>query len=290
MPIRKRNFAKFVMNRLDLSPYIERLHNIVEEIAYDKVPEDEVNRRIVELSTFLSNHGQEVNRNFKRFGSINDGGYCLVDLIEEKSKLLSFGVGDDVSFERDLSSSISAIHLYDHSVDCLPIKIENGTFFQLGLASRRYGDFITLADAIIEIGEASDLLLKMDIEGYEREVLSAADSNDLAKFSQIVIEFHGLHRIFEDEYYAVFVNALKKLRSTHSPVIVHANNFGDYKILGNVPVPDVIEVTYLRNGFIDSRNIHDVRAYKRSNNPNNPSRPAISLSFLDLENQPTDFQ
>jgi hypothetical protein len=193
--------------------------------------------------------------------------------------LLSFGVGDDVSFELDLSNKVELIHLYDFSVSELPVDIPNATFFQKGVAARRDLDFITFRDAVNEFGAEAPLILKMDIEGYEWEVLNSIEALDLDRFHQIVIEFHGLTDLKSSSKFEIMKESFLKLNEFHSPLIVHPNNFGDYKIVGNVPVPDVIEVTYLHRNIINQYGPTFIETKWVDAFANNPARPEISLTF-----------
>jgi hypothetical protein len=57
---------------------------------------------------------------------------------------------------------------------------------------------------------------------------------------------HLAMKVEEPEWRQVTQRVLGRLNLTHAPYHVHANNWGDFKIIANVPVPDVLEVSYLR--------------------------------------------
>jgi hypothetical protein len=87
----------------------------------------------------------------------------------------------------------------------------------------------------------------MDIEGSEWEVLASADPTVLGRFRQVVVECHGLLEAATDpERFEVVVEALRRIHGTHQPIHVHPNNNGNFQVLANVPVPDVIEISYAR--------------------------------------------
>ena len=105
-----------------------------------------------------------------RLGSNNDGGYVVVNDFSKNDFLISMGVADDINFEADISPLIAGIDLYDDSIQSLPGKISNGKFFK-----ERIGKFpnISIADAILRTEHTQDLILKMDIEGFEFRVVEA---------------------------------------------------------------------------------------------------------------------
>ena len=61
-------------------------------------------------------------------------------------------------------------------------------------------------------------------------------------FSQIVFEFHGLTDMKKEEHIRT---AMAKLNKTHQLVHLHANNYGTYRLLGGVILPELLEGTYL---------------------------------------------
>ena len=97
-------------------------------------------------------------------------------------------------------------------------------------------------------GAHSKCLLKADIEGSEWEVIDRTPSDKLACFSQIVCEFHLLHRISEGDFFEMATRVFGKLNTTHQSVHVHANNAGPIANVSNLVVPTIIEVTYARRG------------------------------------------
>ena len=78
----------------------------------------------------------------------------------------------------------------------------------------------------------------MDIEGGEYEWILSADMNN---FSQIVIEFHGIH-YNSDEFATYFY----KMNQTHYLIHAHGNNWGG---ANNTGLPNVIELTYLHKKY-----------------------------------------
>jgi hypothetical protein len=79
----------------------------------------------------------------------------------------------------------------------------------------------------------------MDIEGGEYPWLLQTNEEQLKKFKQIVIEFHGISDDGWNSTYADKVKCLEKLSQTHYIVHAHGNNFA--KVIKGIP--DVIELT-----------------------------------------------
>ncbi len=86
--------------------------------------------------------------------------------------------------------------MYDHTIDKLPKYHSRFHFFKEGVT----GDpdeagLETLSNLLRRNGHqaSQNLLLKMDIEGYEWAVFEETPSAVIGQFSQIVIELHGLN-------------------------------------------------------------------------------------------------
>lgn len=224
-----------------------------------------------------------------RLGSDNDGGYIMINDITDQDFLISMGVGDDVNFEKALSKYVMGTHLYDFSIDTLPDLIENSRFFCERIGSI---DSTSLATAVTRVPKSVDLLLKMDIEGAEWDTLKNTEPKTLTKFRQIVVEFHWLENIFDDQYYETALEVLHKLSKTHFVLNAHPNNNGDTLIVENLLFPGVIEISYLRRDsyqiYSDALDSEDSICIEL-NRPCNPNMPELYLQArkfreqLDLE-------
>lgn len=216
------------------------------------------------------------SRKLIRFGGSNDGGYVMSIPQTRNLTVLSLGIGNDVSWEKSVSEYARAIHLYDHSVEQIPERIDGAIHFREKIGSSKQLGTTTLASCIDRLPESDDYILKMDIEGWEWEALADVDVNLLEKFSQIVIEFHDFHKYFAELDVDVILNVLRKLNVNHVVVNIHPNNFGKFAIIGNHPVPDILEVTYQRKSLPPESFIND---YSLVNSPNTMSQPEIVLRF-----------
>lgn len=122
----------------------------------------------------------------------------------------------------------------------------------------------------------------MDIEGGEYPWLLQIHENQLNKFKQIVIEFHGITNDGWGCNYNDKIKCLEKLSKTHYIVHAHGNNYG--------PVvnkfPDVIELTYVNKNYFESIPELNKQSLPIHNLdfPNNPSKYEINMSFYPFVN------
>ncbi len=190
--------------------------------------------------------GAEVE--FCRVGKENDGGYCMLNEFEHTKYAYSFGISDDVSWDEDISERGIDVYMYDHTISALPKQNKRFHFKKVGIASGEVDkceSLKTLEELLGENGHLheEDLILKMDVEGAELGAITITNSDVLNKFSQIVMEIHGLTI---GSHYDQIVSMLKKLSITHQIIHVHANNFGNAFYAGDIVFTDAIEVSFLR--------------------------------------------
>jgi hypothetical protein len=211
-----------------------------------------------------------------RFGSRNDGGYVLINDLTNSDFLISMGIANDVNFEIDLSRLISACHLYDDSIERLPMYVENSVFFKERIGG--YGN-TSIVDTINKVDPKLDLLLKIDIEGSEWEALDNLEPKELDKFRQIVVEYHWLEKLLNDADYPKIVAVLEKMNRSHFVLNAHPNNNGDVFHIENMLLPSVIEVSYLRK--TDYQVIYNptnlVKILEPLNSPCNSEYPEVYL-------------
>lgn len=189
-----------------------------------------------------------------RVGGENDGGYLVPNNFKNVQYCFSPGVADTAEFEFQLSEEFAIkSFLADASVNGLPIEDKNFKFLKKFIGSRTYGDFITLSDWVDHcIGKSSaNSILQMDIEGGEYDVLTFESAEMLSQFSTIIIEFHGLKNMFEKNFLNMITAIFEKLYLNFSICHVHPNNSSSIEAMGVLKVPKVIEVTFIRNDFVD---------------------------------------
>ena len=184
-----------------------------------------------------------------RIGRIYDGGYVMIDDFAGCDAAYSFGISNEVSWDRQMADYGLDIYQYDHTIDQLPEQHSRFKWHKIGIAAEPDSEsrLDTLANLVAANGHAdADLILKCDIEGFEYEMFASTPSGVLNRFRQIVVEMHNFERLTDLNYAKMVFDALSNLSLTHQVVHVHANNHCGYAILGATPVPSVLEFTFAR--------------------------------------------
>jgi hypothetical protein len=172
-----------------------------------------------------------------RLGKDNDGGYLVnkEDIIKS-TKLISFGIGNDTSFEEDfIKLNDCQIDAYDGTIET-QLEFFNSPNKKLHFNNighkpgyKKISDLLTKTD--------KNVFIKCDIEGGEYEILNELiiHSN---KLSGMVIEFHD---IYEYPLFNLLSNFIAKtcLKLIHT----HMNNWF-YIENPNEYLPGCIELTF----------------------------------------------
>jgi hypothetical protein len=254
---------------------IRKAHRFRMAIIKRTISPDVLALRIWSISKYIQVR-KVIGFDLTRIGGSGDGGYVMLDNFQNIEGVLSLGVGPDVSWDLDMNRRTPLIHLYDHSILKLPKNIPNGTWFKEKIVSKSHSTGTAFEIAVQRLPNSSNLILKCDIEDSEWEIFAQCSTKTLSKFDQILIEFHWLTEKFFNEKYELMVAALENLSRTHSVVNIHGNNYADYEMIGNCPVPSVIEISYART---KSYKFEEKPNSKNLNAPNDQKRPEISLSF-----------
>lgn len=192
-----------------------------------------------------------------RIGGDGDGGYLVPNILGDISHCFSPGVDYTSDFESHLSKSYNIrSFMADASVDSAPFSDPNFFFCKKFLGNRDDDDIITLSswmEANLE-GDEEGIILQMDIEGSEYDVLTFESDDTLKKFSVMVIEFHGLGQIGNKHFFQMFSSIFEKIYRNFSICHVHPNNCCGIFVSGEIEFPRVIEVTFLRNDFVEEEN------------------------------------
>ena len=204
-----------------------------------------------ELKRFLSRFREHyVPCDLIRIGGSSDGGYLLPNILDEIIYCFSPGVEYTANFEVELSEKYNIkSFMVDASVFQAPVTGSNFDFLPKFLGAESYDDHITLSDWLDKsgVGLNSNKILQMDIEGGEYDVLVYEDSEILASFSILIIEFHNLKKLFDRDFLKMVSGIFNKLYKNFSICHVHPNNHSRLVSLYGIDVPEVIEVTFVRN-------------------------------------------
>ena len=190
--------------------------------------------------------------NFIRLGREHDGGYILVDdFQEDKGIVYSLGIADDISFDKDLANRGYEVYMYDNSIECPPEEHSLFHFFKYGIGCGK--NLYTLDDILIENNHLmnKNMILKMDIEGFEYETIYDINEVNLQRFAQIVIEFHD---IISYNNLLIFP-VLEKLNKYFQCVHIHGQDVAPIVRIGSDKVlPNYIEATYLNKSKYEFTN------------------------------------
>ena len=178
---------------------------------------------------------------FQSEGTIRLGKDCPYSImpIKKDSIVISGGVGGDISFEEELAERYnSKIFLFDPTESGKNIKIisEQIILIEQGLAGttrtsvlddEKEYSCVSITDFCRRNNISEIELVKLDIEGYEYEVLDDILNSNL-KINQIVLEFHGWIRW---DWWRIDRIYKKKLREAGYKLIY--KNIDDYTYLKN---------------------------------------------------------
>lgn len=184
-----------------------------------------------------------------RIGSLGDGGYVMPDDLEAIAGLLSIGVGSEVSFDRYFAERGVPVFQYDHTVEAPPEVHANFRFHRTAWAPADGNNALCLASMVQRhgLGNSANHLLKFDVEGAEWQCLATTSAEYLKPFRLVVCELHGLNGLHNQAFFQLARQILQLLTQNHSVVHLHANNCCGVSLIEGAPVPNVLELTLLRN-------------------------------------------
>jgi len=203
--------------------------------------------RIVKLGSLLAPQ-QAVGKSKVRLGSKYDGGYICLDDFCGIATAFSLGIGKSDEWEIEVAERGIVVHQFDHSIDSPPHVHPNCHFHRKRIVPRHDGtsEVETIAHLVEQNARGGDssLILKIDIENDEWQVFAETTRGHLARFSQIICEFHSFSAVTEDVWYQRALHVLEKLNRDFAVVHVHGNNLAPWVNVGSVPFPELLEVTY----------------------------------------------
>lgn len=214
-----------------------------------------------------------------RIGADGDGGYVMPSLARKSNAVLSIGIGDQVSFDAELADLGATVLQFDHTIPGQPMLHANFRFHALGWGPVDDGPLRSTRSMMdgIDWAQARHPILKFDTEGAEWDALAVTDSADLARFDVIAGEFHGFHNLAVRPVYQRIREVMDKLALTHVPVHLHANNATGIRLVQGVPVPPLMEITFVRKGVVVTAGHATDPIPGPLDRPNMADRPDICL-------------
>ena len=221
----------------------------------------------------------ETDKKLIRVGGETDGGYLIPDDLEGINYCFSPGVAQTAAFESDLAAMGIRSFLADYSVDAPPVESEMFRFEKKFLGSVNDSTFMTLETWVGQSlpNYSRDLILQMDIEGGEYEVLMETPETILKKFRILIVEFHGLHAMFNDYGLKLIRFCLQKILREFEVVHLHPNNVATPVKRGGLEIPSVIEMTFLRKDRIRWRK-ESAEFPHPLDRPNLPGKPDVVVT------------
>jgi Methyltransferase FkbM domain len=221
-----------------------------------------------------------LNKPKRRVGGPNDGGYVMLDDLDEVRTCYSLGVGPDVSWDIEMAENGAIVFQYDHTVEAPPVFHSNFRHFKIGIThDDALAPNLKRLDTLLRDNghtDRDDMVLKVDIEGYEWDALDVLDSSTFAGFLQIVVEFHGMRLLEVEGFRRRAHRVFSTLHRTHDVIHVHANNFmGMYNIKG-IPIADCVELTFVNRKFYNCASSRECFP-GNLDSPNDPHRVDLVL-------------
>ena len=240
----------------------------------------------------------------ERIGSRNDGGYVIPQWLPEKMTLISFGVGDNWSFEKNCLEKkiVSNSIMFDHTVGLgvflsrIQLRLLAKNFaikpllYRILVAMRYVRDFshkslihvkkeitsdlnsenkTNLLDVVKNL-EITRFILKVDIEGAEYEIMEQIVLLN-KKIPVLLIEFHETEKRRQS-----FEESLQLLKKSFILAHTHANN---YSGLSRDGIPRTVELTFCNRDYYVAEKAVLELPVDGLDQASAPDRPDIYLKF-----------
>jgi len=189
-----------------------------------------------------------VDKGLIRMGPSGDGGYLVPDDLSGIEACFSPGVDTISGFEKECAERGMKVFMADKSVDSPAEPDARFNFIKKYIGAVTNDDYITM-DGWVESslpGSQSDLLLQIDIEGYEYEAFLSMSNKLMERFRIIVCEFHNLDMLWSEPFFPLASHTFEKILQTHTCVHIHPNNSSPAVVKNGIEIPPAMEFTFLR--------------------------------------------
>ena len=214
-----------------------------------------------------------------RLGKINDGGYLVNKQdVMNSNNLLSLGIGEDWSFEKDfVSLNDCKLGAYDSSLNQTRMLNNKtlldsyNTFFTGKKFHVEKNIGVSINDLTLdEVSLENNTFLKCDIEGAEYEILYDVIKNTKL-YTGMVMEFHGINK---PNNFHNLINFISKV--DHKLIHIHINNYFYYKTNDGC-VPDIMELTFSSSSNVSLE--RNITLPNKLDMPNNPEDKEFKILF-----------
>jgi hypothetical protein len=223
-----------------------------------------------------------------RLGPCSDGGYLVPDCLDEIKACFSPGVSEISGFEKDCAERGVPVFLADASVDGPAEDHQLFSFSKKYVGAFSNGTFMSIDSWISSSlpSTSSDIMMQMDIEGFEYEVILSASEPLMRRLRIIVIEFHWLDQLWNLPFFKIASRAIRKLLSTHACVHIHPNNDSPIKQQFGVSIPVTMEFTFVRKELITNYYRYDFPHHLDFDNTRNPHQ-ALPQNWFRVNDKPS---
>lgn len=207
-----------------------------------------------ELKEFLKNlYPVKIDKELIRVGSKGDGGYIVPDDLENIEALFSPGVGSKQDFDLECANRGMQVFMADASVEGPAVSHSNFVYTKKFIGALDNSQYMSIENWIknSNLKDNSDLILQMDIEGYEYETIYSLPNDILQRFRIILIEFHELDFLLNKSMFEKFKNPFLKILQTHYCIHIHPNNCSKIVVKDDIEIPPVAEFTFVRKDRVE---------------------------------------
>ena len=211
-----------------------------------------------------------------RLGPEGDGGYLVPDDLAGIEACFSPGVSLISGFEKDCADLGMKVFLADKSVDQPAESHDLFYFTKKYVGVTTSDDFMTVDDWVASSLPESqkDLMLQIDIEGYEYETFLGMSDSLMRRYRIIVAEFHSLDQLWSRPFFLLASRAFEKILQTHTCIHIHPNNCSGLLNREGLSIPRMAEFTFLRNDRICNSSYANVFPHPLDfDNTDNPHLP-----------------
>jgi hypothetical protein len=209
-----------------------------------------------------------------------DGSYVIPQFFLRNLKLylISAGIDKNNQFEIEIANyGINGIQI-DNSIDQPPQNHINLKFIRKTLCGQDTHNSISLKTLISKCPKNLRLLVKLDIEGSERNSLLSLNLEDLRRIEILILEIHDLSRLFEIPDILKMLTHLKS--AGFRSIFVKPNNRVLTYNIGGYLIPDCIEITFVNQIFTQKPNLEDIVKIKKLITPNDLSKAQINIDHI----------
>lgn len=208
------------------------------------------------LKDFIQNlYPIKIDKKLIRVGSEKDGGYIIPDDLDSIEALFSPGVGSKQDFDFECANNGIKVFMADATVKGPVRSHENYVFIKKFIGALDNEEYMSIANWVksANLKNNSDLILQMDIEGYEYETIYSIPKEIMQRFRIILIEFHQLDFLLNKSMFEKLKNSFLKILETHYVVHIHPNNCCKPIIVNDISILPVLEFTFIRKDRVKNR-------------------------------------